>query len=197
MARSASIDPLTRYSFLVYIELPNGAFTKAAFESVTAPRVDLQTNQYKEGGRHLNPRSITDGATFSPVTLQRGKTTANDFYRWIAQVYKAFHGDKNANSTNYRGTVYIDHVNRAGKVIKKYILQNARPNSYIPASNFSSTDDAAVSIETLGLEYEGYMEMSVEFSKLGAILGSQAGNLINRATGSDGYLTAGPIDIQK
>lgn len=193
MARTAGIDPLTRYAFIVYIEINDGLWTKAAFESITSPRVDIATTQYREGGRHLNPHSITEGATFSPLTMQRGKTTANDFYRWMAQVYRAFHGDKNGNTTNYRGMIYIDHVNRAGKVIKKYILQNARPTSYIPTSGLNATDDSAVSIESLTVEYEGYAELSADFTKLGAILGSQAGALAGKLTGSDGFLAAGPI----
>lgn len=197
MARTAAVDPLTRYSFVVYIEIADGLWTKGAFESVTSPRVDISTTQYREGGRHLNPHSITEGATFSPVTLQRGKTMSNDFYRWVAQVYKAFYGDKNGNTTNYRGTVTIDHVNRAGKVIKKYILQHARPTSYIPTSGLNATDDSSVSIESITVEYEGYAEFSADFSKLGAILGSSTGALANKflGDGKDGFLKSGPMSI--
>jgi phage tail-like protein len=187
MARSGNQDPLLRYKFTVYIEVDNNPnqFKKLAFMSVTPPRVDLITNQYREGGRHLNPRSITEGATFTAVTMRRGKSFSKDFYNWIGQVYKAFYEDDNGNSTNYRGRVVIDHHDRLGNVIKKYVLVNARPSGYIPASNFDSRDDSDVSIETLTLEYEGYEEYSVDPSFLGSILGSSGSELLGRATGSN------------
>ena len=138
MARSGNMDILTRYRYSVHIKVDgnDGFFTKAGFQTVTSPRVDFSTEQYVEGGRHLNPHSITEGATFSPVTFRRGKSFSTDFYRWVGMVYRAFYGDKDGNSTNYRATIVIDHHDRRGHVIKKYILQNARPTGYIPASNF-------------------------------------------------------------
>lgn len=181
MARSGNMDVLTRFRYSVHIKVDGNAdfFTKAGFQTVTSPRVDFSTNQYAEGGRHLNPHSITEGATFSPVTFRRGKAFNNDFYRWVGMVFRAFYGDKDGNSTNYRATIVIDHHDRRGHVVKKYILQNARPTGYIPASNFDSMDDSELSIETLTVEYEGFQEQSLDQSKLAGILGSGVGNLIS------------------
>lgn len=192
MARASTTDPLDRYRFLVYIRSRDIAETKVSFSRVTSPRMDFQTEQYEEGGRHLNRHSLTQGATFTPVTLQRGKTYNDDFAKWVKLVYTAFY-NKGQNSSNYRADVVIDHLDRRGRVIKKYVLKNARPLTYIPASNFDAMDDSEVSIETLILEYEGLEEYSANFSQLGAILGSAATSLINRfrRNSTDGSLPPG------
>jgi len=189
VARSGTLDPLSRFRYTVYINIDGkeGSWKKAAFTRVTSPRVDIGTSQYHEGGRHLNPRSITERAVFSPVTLQRGKSYSNDFINWMGAVYKAFYGDASGNTSNYRGTIVIDHHNRRGKIVKKYVLQNARPNMYMPASNFDSMDDTEVSIETLTVEYEGYLEYSLEYNQLQAILGSSTTALVEKIGGQLGY----------
>ena len=185
MARSGAQDPLLRYKYTVYIEIDGdqSQFKKLAFLSVTPPRVDMSTNQYREGGRHLNPHSITEGATFSPVSMRRGKSYSNDFYNWIGQVFRAFYGDKNGNTSNYRGTIVIDHHDRIGNVVKKYVLINARPTAYIGASNFDSTDDSDVSIETLTVEYEGYREFSLDQNFLGGLLGTSGSRVLEQLEG--------------
>lgn len=173
MARTGSLDPLTRYRFTVYfvVDGDDKFIKKAAFESITSPRLDFQIEEYKEGGRHLNPHQITTGVQFSPVTFRRGKSYSADFYHWVGLVYRAFYADYSGTTGNYRGTVVIDHHDRTGRVIKKYILLDARPQSYIAASNFDAKDDTEVSVETLTLTYEGYVELSRSYSNLTAALG--------------------------
>lgn len=190
MARVGTLDPLTRYKYLVYIEFQGNReyFTKLGFMSVTAPRVSLATSDYIEGGRHLNPRIKVDSATFSPVTLRRGKTFSKDFMNWIGQVWKAFYGDErqNGESENYRATIVIDHIDRRGNVAKKYILSDAVPVDYIPASNFDAMDDSEVSIETLTFRYEGYAELSLDSQFLSGILGASGSELLSKLDAVDG-----------
>lgn len=195
MARSGELDPLTRFRYTVYISIDFNmqAFTKAGFSRVTSPRVDISTSQYREGGRHLNPHLITEGATFSSITLQRGKSYSNDFLNWIGGVYKSIYGDEAGNTANYRGTVVIDHHNRRGRVVKKYILYNARPITYIPSSNFDSSDDTELSIESLGIEYEGFDELSLPFNKLQAIIGTSTSALIDKIGSAVGLGSTGTV----
>ncbi len=190
MARTGSLDPLSRYRFTVYFRIDGSEsfITKVAFESVTSPRIDFQIEEYREGGRHLNPHQITTGAQFSPVTLRRGKTFSADFYNWAGLVYKAFYGDKEGNTGNYRGTIVIDHHDRTGRVVKKYILLNARPSAYMPASNFDAKDDTEVSIETLMITYEGYKEMSLNYSNLTGVLGEAGSAIVDKISGVDNPL---------
>lgn len=182
MARTGSIDPLSLFRFIVHIKVDNELlqFERLGFESVTLPRVDIQKTQYRELGRSLNPRNIVEGATFSPITLRRGKSYSGDFYNWMALLYRSFYGDKNGQNSNYRGTIVIDHMDRLGKVIKKYVILGAAPSAYIPGSNLSAMDDSEVSIETLMLDYEGYIELSVSYNAITALAGSAVGAALGK-----------------
>ena len=173
MARTGSLDPLSTFRYIVHIKIDNGLleFERLGFESVTLPRVDIQKAQYRELGRHLSPRNIVEGATFSPITLRRGKSFGTDFYNWMSLVYRAFYGDKDGQNSNYRGTIVIDHMDRQGKVVKKYIILGAAPITYIAGSQLNSMDDSEVAIETLMLDYEGYIELGVGYSSLTALAG--------------------------
>lgn len=194
MARTGSLDPLSRYRFTVYFRIDGDDkfIKKVAFESVTSPRLDFQIEEYREGGRHLNPHQITTGAQFSPVTFRRGKSYSADFYNWVGLVYRAFYGDKDGNTSNYRGTIVIDHHDRTGRVVKKYILLNARPQAYIPASNFDAKDDSEVSIETLIVTYEGFKEMSLNYNNLAGALGEVGAAAVGAITGSGDSLQLKP-----
>jgi phage tail-like protein len=61
----------------------------------------------------------------------------------------------------YRRDVVIEHRNRQNEIIKKYILYNAIPIEYKPASDFESDGDDVLSMETLVLAYEGFEVRSV------------------------------------
>lgn len=182
MARTGSLDPLSIFRYIVHIKIDNGLleFERLGFESVTLPRVDIQKAQYRELGRHLSPRNIVEGATFSPITLRRGKSYGQDFYNWIALVYRASYGDKNGNTSNYRGTLVIDHMDRQGIVVKKYVILGASPITYIPGSQLSSMDDSEVSIETLMLDYEGYIELGTSYSAITALAGTAVSGLLGK-----------------
>jgi phage tail-like protein len=80
MARSSLRDPLDKFRWAVQI----AGFTKLGFETTTAPGYKLTTNKYAEGGSHLNPRSIIDGAEFKPVVLSVGVTTDTSFAKWAS-----------------------------------------------------------------------------------------------------------------
>ena len=182
MARTGSLDPLSTFRYIVHIKIDNNetSFERLGFESVTLPRVDIQKTQYRELGRHLNPRHIVEGATFSPITLRRGKSFGQDFYNWMGMLYRAFYGDKQGNNSNYRGTIVIDHMDRIGKVTKKYVILAASPIAYMPGANLNSMDDSEVSIETLMLDYEGYIELSIGYSAITALAGSAVGAVLGK-----------------
>lgn len=181
MARTGSLDPLSTFRFIVHIRIDGGLleFERLGFESLTLPRVDIQKSQYRELGRHMNPRNVIEGATFSPITLRRGKSYSTDFYDWIGMVYRSQYGDKQGNTSNYRGTIVIDHLDRLGKVVKKYVITGASPSMYTPGSQMSAVDDTAVSIETLMLDYEGYVELSLTYDSITAAAGSAATSILD------------------
>lgn len=181
MARTGSLDPLSTYRYIVHIKIDNdySSFERLGFESVTLPRIDIQKAQYRELGRHLSPRNITEGATFSPITMRRGKTYGSDFYNWMGLVYRAFYGDEDGNNSNYRATIVIDHMDRAGAVIKKYVILNASPITYMPGTALNAMDDTSLCIETLMLDYEGFIELSATLSSVSAATSTSVGGLLD------------------
>lgn len=182
MARTGSLDPLSTYRYIVHIRIDNDylSFERLGFQSVTLPRVDLQKAQYRELGRHLNPRNIIEGATFSPITMRRGKSFGQDFYNWMGLAYRSQYGDEQGNTSNYRGTIVIDHVDRLGKVTKKYVILGAAPSAYMAGTTLDSSDDTSVAIETLMIDYEGYIELSLGYDAITAVAGTAVGAVLGK-----------------
>ena len=62
----------------------------------------------------------------------------------------------NLKDFRYRREVRIEHIGRDGRVDVVYVLYNAFPIGYKPASDFDALGDDAVSIESITLGYEGF-----------------------------------------
>lgn len=167
MARSSAKDPLDKFRFTVTID----GFTKMGFSSCETPTMVVNTQKYVEGGRHLWPINIVDSTEFKPIALQRGVTSNLDFHKWAIQFMELYRGridinnkidlDKDPNTKNtrageYRRDVRIDHLDRAGRIVKTYILYKAFPIEYKPASDFSADADDLLSMERLVLSYESF-----------------------------------------
>lgn len=183
MARPAEKDPLDKFRWTVKIEgftrlgfsacgVPSisyntntyaegGAhlFPKKIVDSVEYRPITLTrgvTTDQSFGKWARNPIEIVRGRTENPtIELESVDNTA------LANAI----GTPDVVATNkevlnipldYRRDVVIEHRNRAGKIVKKYILYNAFPIEYVPASDFASDGDDVLSLETLTLAYEGF-----------------------------------------
>jgi len=78
MARSALLDPLDKFRWIVEID----GFTRNGFTSCSTPSYRIQERNYAEGGAHLNPRVIVNGIVYNPVTMERGVTNDTSFLKW-------------------------------------------------------------------------------------------------------------------
>lgn len=163
MARISTKDPLDRFRWAIEID----GFTRMGFASCETPSVSINAQQYPEGGGHLTPRRIIDSVEYKPVTLQRGVTSDANFHVWAAQYMELVRGyrlvskpngsqTKDTNVTGYRRDVRILHLDRAGRTIKTYVLKNAFPIEYKPASDFDASADDMLSMEKLVLAYESF-----------------------------------------
>jgi len=161
MARSGKHDPLDRFRFRVYVLTPAGKeFARGGFTECSSPSVNIAFREYKEGGSHMNPKLLNDGATFKAITLRRGvisRPGSADFAKWVADVFALI---KDGQGPSYRRTIVIEHLDRSGAMIRRYALHNCVPTAYEPASDFSALDDAGYSYETLTFQYEGFAEES-------------------------------------
>lgn len=178
MARTSAKDPLDKFRWAVSIE----GFGRLGFTSCDVPSVSINTKSYAEGGAHLYPRKIVESVEYSPVTLTRGVTTDRSFHDWMVQVFELIKGMSaqetkliqeqsavlgsaaydRAAPLEYRRTVKIHHLDRQGRVVKTYILYNAFPIEYKPASDFASDGDDTLSMEKLVLTYESFEVITTE-----------------------------------
>jgi phage tail-like protein len=162
MSRSSKLDPLDRFRWRIYVAQGGDTFLRAGFSECSSPGVTITYKEYLEGGGHMTPRLIHDKASFKPITLRRGvvaKPSVDDFSRWVGDAYKVFQGDPKAKQ--YRVDIVIDHLDRNASVAKRYTLHNCVPTFYETGSDFNSTDDAGVSLETLTIQYEGFTEETI------------------------------------
>lgn len=179
----------------------NQVFTRAGFVSCGTPEYSINNRTYAEGGNHLNPLKIVDTISYKPVTLTRGVTNDTSFTKWasifidLVQRNAALNSsdstsflgaalDKGASlvqsnsgdldSLSYRRTVKIYHTDRQGQVQVMYVLYNAFPIEYKPASDFEVNADDGMSMESLTLDYEGFeVKYTGPFGVIGS-LGAQA-----------------------
>ena len=170
MARPSNKGPLDRYRWSVEID----GFGKLGFSSCETPSVALKITKYAEGANHLYPKNIVDSVEYRPVTLQRGVTSDLDFDKWVKSYFDFLRGfrmmEKGENwptqqPTEYRKTVIIKHLDRAGRAVKVYTLYNAFPIEYKPASDFSADTDDTLSMEKLVLTYESFSVESITPNK--------------------------------
>lgn len=172
MARTGSKDPLDKFRWAVSVD----GFGKLGFTTCDVPSVTINTKSYPEGGAHLYPRKIVDSVEYAPVTLTRGVTTDKSFHDWIKQVFELIKGMSaqetkliqqqsqvlgpaaydRAAPIEYRRQVKIHHLDRQSRIIKTYVLHNAFPIEYKPASDFAADGDDTLSMEKLVLTYESF-----------------------------------------
>lgn len=159
MARVSTKDPLDKFRWAVEID----GFTRMGFASCETPSVSINTQAYPEGGAHLFPKRIVDSVEYKPVTFQRGVTSDINFHKWAIQYAEFLRGFRLVNNgtqkqeaVDYRRDVRIHHLDRAGRIVKTYVLYNAFPVEYKPASDFSADSDDTLSMEKLVLIYESF-----------------------------------------
>ena len=151
MARISTKDPLDRFRWAVEID----GFTRMGFTNCETPSVSINVQSYAEGGAHLTPKKIIDSVEYKPVALQRGVTSDSNFHLWAKQ-YMYFVKGLDNTEPGYRRDVRILHLDRAGRTIKTYILYNAFPIEFKPASDFDAASDDSLSMERLVLTYESF-----------------------------------------
>ena len=176
MARSSATDLLDTFRFQIQID----GFIRAGFTECSAPSVEIKVKEYIEAGRHMNPLKITESATFPDIILNRGVSTDTDFMNWVQQVYSVNNsgGGPNSASLSYRRTVQIFQYNRAGQLIKTYILYNCIPTQYKSGTDFNAMEDA-ISMESLRISYEGF-----------AVALTNSGGIVNQILSIPGGITS-------
>ena len=125
-----------------YVEIDKSI--AASFSECSGLGVQIKKNVFHEGGVNDQQRIYLGQAEFADVTLKRGITDNQGFWKWISSVF---------TQTSTRRNVNILVFNQAGETMMSWTLIGAVPIAWkTPAMQ---ADGNAVAIEELTLAYEG------------------------------------------
>lgn len=125
-----------------YVEI--GGMAQAVFTGVSGLQLEMEVMEYQEGGVNNIVHRLPGRTKSSNLTLKRGMTGSNEFFKWYAELAKGNFTAKNISVVMYDVT---------GNKLAQWNLNNAYPVKWIgPQFN---AHDAAVAVETLELAHEG------------------------------------------
>jgi phage tail-like protein len=126
-----------------YVEIDKSI--AASFSECSGLSVQIKKNVFYEGGVNDQQRIYLGQTEFADVTLKRGITDNQGFWKWISSVFTA------RQST--RRNVNILVFNQAGETMMSWTLIGAIPIAWKTPG--LQADGNAVAIEELTLAYEG------------------------------------------
>lgn len=147
-------DPYRKFKYEVEI----GGFTRAGFSNIEGLNSTTDITEYREGGDSDTPRKLPGQTKFDNITMQRGKSSDNDFNSWREQIFQLDRSDNNTPPANgFRKRVVIYLKDKAGNRVKKWTVKKAWPAEYqsVDGLDANSSDTA---IEQMVLAHEGWKE---------------------------------------
>lgn len=179
MARSAAVDPLEKFRFLVSwssdgTDEPT-AIVRAGFHDIQMPKRSTTKGTYREGADPDIPQLFAGLSTMEDIALSRGiliDDLNNEMYKWMSAVHRPTSGHiarealqdrpDNAASNTYKKDVTISMLDREGNVARKWTLYQAFPVNFVPGSDLNADEDGEKSLESLTLAYEDFKEIQVQ-----------------------------------
>jgi phage tail-like protein len=145
---AASIDalpPLQSGRFLVEM----GAEVVANFQECSGLTVEVEVQEYVEGGNNEFIEKLPGRMKYANITLKRGITDNPQFMMWRPKV-------QGGKITVERKNLTILLFNHAGETVKAWEVTDAYPVKWTGPDMRASSMDAA--IETLELAHRGWRE---------------------------------------
>lgn len=180
MARSASVDPLERFRFEVRWSndgtSENTSLVRLGFHDIQMPKRTTTKVSYREG---IDPdiNQLSAGlSTMEDIVMTRGviiKDENGEFYKWMSAIHKptaghvgrdALNARGKAALNNYKKEVIIKLLDREGNVARQWVLYNAFPVHFVPASDLNAGEDGDKAMEQLTLAYEDFKEIKADGS---------------------------------
>lgn len=151
-ADSAMHDPYKNFRFEV--EISGGMnFARAGFQKVSGLKQSIGVIEYREGTDPETTRKSPGMAKFDPITLERGQTPDNDCWTWARMLFDVM---KQIQGTDggARANVRIKLRNRAGEVVRTWVVPNAWVSDYETGDFDSNAED--IMIERITIQHEGF-----------------------------------------
>jgi phage tail-like protein len=125
-----------------YVKL--GDKVEGVFTEVSGLQVEMDVMEYQEGGNNGFVHRLPGFTKVSNITLKRGMTKSNDFYKWCMEM---------ASGQFTRRNVSIVMYDPAGNELMHWDFENVYPVKWI-GPQFRAAD-ATAAIETLELAHGG------------------------------------------
>ena len=110
--------------------------------------------EHREGGDPSSTHKFPGRTAYAPITLERGLTDDQAFETWANQVWQL--GSVPESSLNFRKDVTVELMDEAGRVVRRYLVHRCWPSEYQALPALDANGQAAVAIEGLTLENEGW-----------------------------------------
>jgi phage tail-like protein len=125
--------------YVLFDDKAQGVFTE-----VSGLQVEMDVMEYQEGGNNGFVYRLPGFTKVSNLTLKRGMTSSNEFYRWLADV---------SSGRLKRRHVSVVMYDVVGNELMRWNLINAYPVKWVGPQLRAADNTAA--IETLELAHEG------------------------------------------
>jgi phage tail-like protein len=145
-------DPYKNFKFKIKWD---GKYV-AGVSRISALRRTTEVVEHREGGDPSSSRRSPGRTRYEAITLERGVTHDPEFERWANKVWKFGSGGAEVSLKNFRKDVLIELYNEAGQLVKAFKVYRCWPSEYQALPDLSADDPAAVAIELLRLEHEGW-----------------------------------------
>ena len=136
------IEGLANCRFYVRI----GNETQAVFTEVSGLQVETTVQDYEEGGNNAFTHRLPGRSKVGNLTLKRGITQGNEFFKWYADIAAGRTGIKRKN-------VSLVVFNPAGQVVAQWDFEGAFPVKWVGPQLVA--DGTALAVETLELAHSG------------------------------------------
>lgn len=125
-----------------YVEV--GGIPQAVFAEVSGLQVEMEVTEYAEGGINSFVHRLPGRTKVSNITLKRGMTASNDFFKWYMQGLRGKVDRRNISVVMY---------DTAGNELLRWNFIEAYPVKWIGPQ--MSGGGNAVAVETLELAHNG------------------------------------------
>lgn len=179
MARSASVDPLDKFRFVVAWSSDGDSEStptaKVGFHDVQMPKRTTNEITYRDGADPDINQKSPGLSNMEDVVMSRGliaQDDNNEFYKWASAVHRPTEGHVGRDaltavttggaSNNFRKDVTITQLDREGQPARRWVAYNAWPKAFTPGSDLDASEDGEKSLEQITLAYEDFKEVKLD-----------------------------------
>ena len=147
------LDPYKNFKFRITWD----GKAVAGVSRVSALRRVTEVVEHREGGDPSTLHKSPGRTDYEPITLERGVTHDAEFEAWANRVWRFGAGlGSEVSLSDFRKDVRIELLNEAGQVVKAYLVHRCWPSEYQALPDLEADHPAAVAIERLVLQNEGW-----------------------------------------